>query len=230
MVAQRGKAIGRSRSGNSHKSGPGISRGLSAQAVLEAAEIVIARQGLATFRIRDVADALDVKSQAIYNYFDGREALIEAVSEKFTGEVIEALTVTETKDPWDEVRLSARNLAIFFCSKPSAAYLALTDIAEWTLTRKNGLPREIDLAYQHHIAEVLAEGAERGIFRPIRVATYFSFVAGGIAANVLWNERHRSRRDGTAVPEAIIQKEAVELVVSLLTPYRTLPEMAALAP
>lgn len=229
MASQRSRAIGTSRTSNNRKSGPGISRGLSSQAVIEAAETIIARQGLATFRIRDVAELLDVQSQAIYNYFDGREALIEAVSESFTREVVEAMTVPEAKDLWDEVRLSARNLASFLCFKPSAAYLILADMAQWTLSQ-TGLAREMDISYQRHISEVLAKGADEGIFRPIRAAAYLSYLTSGIAANVLWNDRHRALRDGTAVSESIIRQEAVDLVESLLMPRISSHDVLTITP
>lgn len=217
MAARRVKEIGASHSKANSKSGPGISRGLSSQSVLEAAETIIAQKGLAAFLIRHVAEALGVQSQAIYNYFNGRDALIEAVSEKFTRDVVNAATAFEVSDPWDQVRLSARNLARFFCSKPSVAYLLLADMAQWSLSQ-TGSAREIDIAYQRHVTDLLTKGAEDGIFRPMRTATYLSMVTSGIAANVLWNERHASLGDGTAVSEAVIEQEAVDLVVSLLKP------------
>jgi AcrR family transcriptional regulator len=217
MASRRTKLMETGGADGNRKSGPGISKGLTADTVLEAAEIVIARQGLAEFRVRDVAEALGVQSQAIYNYFDGREGLLQAVSEKFTRDVVDAATVSGAADPWDEVKLSAKNVARYLCSKPSAAYLVVADMAQWTLSQ-TGKAREIDVGYQRHIASVLAEGAAAGLFRPMRTATYLSFVTIGIAANVLWNDRHKNLDDGTAVSEEIIEQEAVDLVVALLTP------------
>lgn len=217
MALQPRKPMKAARAKRGRKSGPGISKGLTSDAVLEAAELVIAREGLAGFRVRDVAEALGVQSQAIYNYFDGREGLIQAVSEKFTRETVDAATASGAADPWDQVKTSAKNLARFLCSKPSNAYLVLADMAQWNLSQA-GTAREIDVGYQRHIASVLAKGIAAGVFRPIRTATYLSFVTIGIAANVLWNDRHRNLDDGTAVSEAIIEQEAVDLVVALLTP------------
>ena len=198
-------------------SGPGIARGLRPDLVLDAAEEILARRGLAAFRIRDVSDALDVQPQAIYNYFAGREELIRAVSERFTRGVVEAMSVPHGTSPWDEVRESARNLAGYFCSRPSAAYLVLADMEHWNLSR-SGRARDIDLAYQRHLKELLGAGRQAGLFRAIRHETYLSYVIIGIAANVLWNERHGNLNDRTAVACHIIQQEAVDLVVALLAP------------
>lgn len=197
--------------------GPGISRGLNPDKVLEAAESMLAHRGLAAFRVRDVAAALDVQPQAIYNYFPGREGLLRAVSERFIREINDVFSAPVGAEPWDELRISAKKLATYMCAKPTAAYLALADVGQWSLT-SSGPARDIDVAFQKRIKVLLGVGINAGLFRPIRPQTFMAYLFTGIAANVLWNDRLRIRRDRSAMSKEAIEEEAVDLAVRLLVP------------
>lgn len=51
------------------------------KAILDAAEIVFARRGLAGTRVREIADAAGVNGATLYNYYPSKTALYEAVLE-----------------------------------------------------------------------------------------------------------------------------------------------------
>ncbi len=50
--------------------------------ILDAAEIVFARRGLAGTRVRELAEAADVNVATLYNYYPSKDALYEAVLER----------------------------------------------------------------------------------------------------------------------------------------------------
>jgi AcrR family transcriptional regulator len=50
--------------------------------ILDAAEVVFARRGLAGTRVREIAEAAGVNSATLYNYYPGKVALYEAVFDR----------------------------------------------------------------------------------------------------------------------------------------------------
>ncbi|AMV63308.1 transcription regulator (putative) [Pediococcus damnosus] len=67
-------------------------RTLSREKVLETAEHLIEQKGLNGLTIHDLATALNVRPQSIYNYASGLEDLLDQVGLQFVQEVSEQLT------------------------------------------------------------------------------------------------------------------------------------------
>ena len=71
------------------------------RALLEAAMVILDRDGEAGLQLRDLARALDVSPAAPYRHFDSRAALLEALAvtgfQRFT-KVMEAVAEESTKD------------------------------------------------------------------------------------------------------------------------------------
>jgi len=64
---------------------------LTAERILDAAEVLFAERGFAGTTLRDVASQVGVRNPSIYNHFSGKEALYEAVLGRVIGPVLDAL-------------------------------------------------------------------------------------------------------------------------------------------
>lgn len=61
------------------------------QRILDAAERLFAERGLAGTAVRDIARACDLTAASLYNHFDGKQALYEAVLERGVRPLLELL-------------------------------------------------------------------------------------------------------------------------------------------
>jgi TetR/AcrR family transcriptional regulator, tetracycline repressor protein len=83
----------------------------------------IARDGLATFSLRGLADALGVAPNAIYNHVQSREDLLDAITERF----IAGMRLPADEQPWaDWVRTVAAALRAQLLERPGLTELMLS--------------------------------------------------------------------------------------------------------
>jgi len=76
------------------------------QRILDCAEVLFAERGLAGTAVRDIARACDLTAASLYNHFDGKQALYEAVLERGVRplmDLLETLTADRVDDGGDDV-------------------------------------------------------------------------------------------------------------------------------
>jgi TetR/AcrR family transcriptional regulator, fatty acid metabolism regulator protein len=66
--------------------------------ILEAAVRVFARKGYHTSRVGDIAEEAGVAHGLLYHYFEGKDAVLEAVFRETWGELLEAIEAVEASD------------------------------------------------------------------------------------------------------------------------------------
>lgn len=71
-------------------------RAESRERILEAALRLFARQGYAATSVRRIAEEAGVSQGLLYNYFEGKEALLRAMFERSTTDVEQSLSEAET--------------------------------------------------------------------------------------------------------------------------------------
>lgn len=101
---------------------PPAGQRLTRDAVVTIATEAIGRDGLASFSLRSLADALGVVPNAIYNHVESREDLLDAVAERFVSDI----RLPAGEQPWPEwVRAAAAALRAQLLERPGLAELVL---------------------------------------------------------------------------------------------------------
>jgi AcrR family transcriptional regulator len=101
---------------------PPAGQRLTRDAVVTSAMEAIGRDGLASFSLRSLADALGVVPNAIYNHVKSREDLLDAVAERFVSDI----RLPAEEHPWPEwVRAAAAALRAQLLERPGLAELVL---------------------------------------------------------------------------------------------------------
>ena len=152
---------------------------LTPERILEAAEEVLRRFGLAKTNVVDVARALGVSHGSIYRHFPSKAALHDAVAEHWLTEKLAPLTAIANEDGPASERLWC--WLNFLCS--TIRKNALDDPELFTTYKElAGEAREVVRAHVDHLAEqithILIDGVAQGEF-----ATDDSFVSGRAILN-----------------------------------------------
>lgn len=147
---------------------------LTRERILEAAEAVLRRFGLAKTTVVDVARALGVSHGSIYRHFPSKAALHDAVAEHWLAEKSAPLTIIANEDGPAPERL--RRWLNLLCSMKRKYVL---DDPELFATYKElaGEARDVVKAHVDHLAkeitQIISDGVARGEF-----ATDDPFVSG----------------------------------------------------
>jgi len=151
--------------------------------ILEAAEEIFGRKGLAGARLEDVAQRLELRRPSLVYYFGDKDALYDAVFAR----ILDALwtrieAAREGSDPLERMEAVASAWVDYLRDRPFAARILLRQIADEVPARGD--------AVQARLAEILAgvrdeidAGVESGSFKPVDAAIYATAIAG---ASMFW--------------------------------------------
>lgn len=166
-------------------------RALFRAAVLQAAEQVFAEKGFHGARIQDVAARARVAVGTVYNYFQEKEELLEALLREQGDQVARAYQA-RPDDPEDfEGRFRARNKRVIAFLEEHRSFFAvaanhgLFDVERGGVPVRAGalpctlshLPNQTDL--------LLREGIEQGALRPADPTRLQRFLGGAMRATLL---------------------------------------------
>jgi len=119
---------------------PPAGQRLTRDTVIIQATQLIARDGLAAFSLRGLADALGVSPNALYNHVSNREDLLDAVTDRF----VASIRLPVGQQPWpDWVHAVAAGLRSQLIEHPGLTELMLTRAAS-TATGPKMLSRFLD--------------------------------------------------------------------------------------
>ncbi len=97
--------------------------------ILDEVERLIAAKGVYGFKLRDVADPLDVQVPAIYKHFQSRDDVLVEVSRRFIGLLGEQFQPDTRLSPEAALRAALDRFVEFKLSHPAYVRLALVDFA-----------------------------------------------------------------------------------------------------
>ena len=182
--------------------------------ILDIAEDLIAEHGPYGFRLRDVADRLNVKAPALYNHFQSRDELIARVGVKLS----RLSAAREFREPGEDAmtaaRRRARHLVKYMYEHPAGARLILWELAQsdsMSWPESTAIDDEQRMLSRKAFQQAVADGE----FRDFRWELYISMLLGGLASLVLYPSFDKS---SAPVSVETLQREADELVVRILTP------------
>jgi AcrR family transcriptional regulator len=164
-------------------------RALFRNAILDAAEEVLAERGLHGARIQDIADRARMAVGTIYNYFGQKDDVLHALLEERTAELAAALAAA----PDDPVpfldRLIARLRRIFVHVDRHRGFFALA-LEHGLLTKPEGEPvsggrrhRNIE-TFRSEFRRMVREGIDAEILQPVDADLLGNFLGSAIRAFV----------------------------------------------
>jgi AcrR family transcriptional regulator len=128
--------------------------------LIDAAERLIAQNGLEALAMKDLANEVGIKTPSIYAHFAGRDDVLRAIADRY----VAALSVQfpdDGGDPLDTILAGLRGLVIYFASHPAHVRLKLRD-----LEMPGGRP-ELSAAAGGEASSNLSEGPLRDFFARI---------------------------------------------------------------
>ena len=97
--------------------------------ILDEVERLIAAKGVYGFKLKDVAEPLNVRVPAIYKHYKSRDDVLIEVSRRFIGALAGQFRFDVDRDPVASLRAALDEFVTFKMSHPAYVRLALTDFA-----------------------------------------------------------------------------------------------------
>jgi AcrR family transcriptional regulator len=176
--------------------------------ILDAAERLIAEQGVPGTSIEAIVKAAGVSSVTFYEFFDGKEECFVAAFDRAVEAAVEELSRAEPEDlSWPEqVATGLRGVTALIVAEPDRAHLCLVE----ALTGGPELSARFDAALDR-VAAKLREGRTLDTAPVDLPSTHEEATAGALA----WLLRERLERGGEDGVEALYP----QLVDIALAPY-----------
>ncbi|MBW2419132.1 MAG: TetR family transcriptional regulator, partial [Deltaproteobacteria bacterium] len=122
--------------------------------ILDAAESVFARRGLAGSRVREIADAAGVNGATLYNYYPSKDALYEAVLDRGMRPLSEALAAfAEGSRERESIDQVARSIMQHLAEHPQLSRLIYLE----TIAQGPHLRRLADRWFRPLLGQILGE-------------------------------------------------------------------------
>jgi TetR/AcrR family fatty acid metabolism transcriptional regulator len=171
------------------------------EAILDSAERVFARVGYAQTKMTDVARATGVSVGTLYNYFDSKQTVFQAIMRRNVRQLLESLDDIGPGDPIARLRaMLERTLHFSQAHSPLfVLFMQLGGVSELDIARISG--KDCEDAYVHAlelaqaaIGEAMRTGALRSDVDAQSVAVYlggmvnaaiFAWVRGGRVGNLM---------------------------------------------
>ena len=207
-------------------------------AFLDVAQRLVQAKGYEAMSIQDVLDELDASKGAFYHYFDSKQALLEAVVERFADVAIAELAPVLNDPKLPALRKLERFFAGIARRKAEQKELMLAIIEIWNSDgnaivreklRRLTVSRMVPL-----LSAVIKQGTDEGVFRvasPDGTATVFVSLMLGFQE--LANDYFIARQAGT-ITFAVVQRsvasftEAFERILGIPKGSLTLTDQSTL--
>lgn len=186
--------------------------------ILDAATRVFARRGFEGARMDDIAAQAGLSKGALYLYFASKSALLEAIvtrfAEQFASNLMTASVEAARVDPAAALtKLIER--AAGFASDPDITLVPRLVLAEAHRDKQIAKLYRTRLLDQleETVSQILAEGARRGLFRPVRTASLTRAFLGPMLAHMML--RHVFTVEGqAALAPHIFAQDLTEILLN----------------
>lgn len=90
-----------------------------ARAILDAAERLLVEQGPGALTVRSIADAAGVAPMSVYNHFEGKQGVLDALMVRGFDGLTGAVSVADTGDPIEDLMVAGRRYREFAREHPA---------------------------------------------------------------------------------------------------------------
>lgn len=93
------------------------------QEILDAAWRLARERGLTGWSLRELANAVDMQAPSLYGYFDGKDAIYDAMFAEGYRQLLSLTDGTPHGDPLEQLRWAARTFVAFAAADPARLHL-----------------------------------------------------------------------------------------------------------
>lgn len=164
--------------------------------ILDEAERLIGIHGYDSLRLRDIAEPIGIRVPSIYGHFEGRDAVLAAVAQRYIESLREQFPYDGESDPTKALVDGVRQLVRHLAAHPAYTRLKLRDLESpdgmpdinWAAggTPEENLRKGTLAAMYQRVETLLARGHERGEFRKIEFIHFWSVVMGATLTRLTW--------------------------------------------
>jgi len=97
--------------------------------ILEAAERLTATHGAEGFQLKNVADAVGIRSPSVYAHFESRDAICRAVAHRLYDGIMATVSIDQTRDPMEALLQLLDDYVHYLADRPAHLRLVLRDPA-----------------------------------------------------------------------------------------------------
>ncbi|HKU98342.1 MAG TPA: TetR/AcrR family transcriptional regulator [Vineibacter sp.] len=196
--------------------------------ILSEAMRLVARGGVEELRIKDIADAVGIQPPSVYKHFASRDAIIGTLARQMVDDIAQFVQVDVALEPGPAIEQWARGVVWFFATRPAYAYMLLRDLATpggyEAIVAALGPAEETyklaPLKARHvKLEQVIQNGVDRGIFRPMDAGTLSAMIYGAVLMALVWPYTPRPPVRNAAQLDAL-QADVAAIALRLLQPAR----------
>jgi AcrR family transcriptional regulator len=160
--------------------------------IVAAAWEVVSENGIGALSLRDVAERVGMRPPSLYEYFDSKNAIYDALFADGNRRLLEALTREESLEPLDKIRARTHDFIAFCVENPARSQLLFNRIVPgFEPSEESYALAVISLAALHE------EFTHLGVTDPTAVDLYTALV-GGLISQQIANEPGGKRWIGLA--------------------------------
>ena len=170
-------------------------RGRTKQLALEIAERIVAIEGVEGLKLKKIADEIGIQVPSLYKQFDGRDAILRALSEKYIANLALQFEFDDLDDPQAVMVRSVRDLVELYARHPAWMRLQLRDYSSAegveALSRYTGGIAKLATkghlkGFSTRVRRILQKGAETGAFRDVMDVDFINLLFGTVCFQVNW--------------------------------------------
>ncbi|WP_157157349.1 TetR/AcrR family transcriptional regulator [Diaminobutyricimonas sp. LJ205] len=168
--------------------------------IFEAARVLFNQWGYTGMTLRQIAKAVGIEVQSLYNYISSKQALVESMVRNGTGELhASVLAALEVAGPAPSARLAAGVKAhvIHYLSSSNVVVFFRDSLVHFDGDVRDSLLVMLK-AYEQVFKDIIQEGIDRGEFREVDV-TPTTYAILGMSDSVINWWRPGGRLDADAV-------------------------------
>jgi AcrR family transcriptional regulator len=139
----------------------------TADAILDAAELLFAEKGFAVVTIKEIAANAGVNVALIYYYHDSKETLYRHVIERFVAELVRTATsrLKAAESPEAAIRAVTQAQFAMLSAKPHMPRLIIRELVDYQASHAVGVLRDLGATVFRQLVAMISEGQRRGVFR-----------------------------------------------------------------
>jgi AcrR family transcriptional regulator len=170
-------------------------RGRTKQLALEIAERIVALEGVEGLKLKTIADEIGIQVPSLYKQFDGRDAILRALSEKYIADLAIQFEFDDLDDPQAVMARGIRGLVELYARHPAWMRLQLRDYSSAegveALSRYTGGVAKLATrghlkGFSTRVRRLLQEGAATGTFRDVKEVDFINLLFGTVCFQVNW--------------------------------------------
>jgi AcrR family transcriptional regulator len=170
-------------------------RGRTKLRALEIAERIVATEGVDGLKLKAIADEIGIQVPSLYKHFDGRDAILRALSEKYVADLASLFEFDDLEDPEAILANGVTALVEIYALHPAWMRLQLRDYssAEGVEALSKYTGGVVKLATQgqlkdfsNRLTRILRTGVKMGVFREVKPVDLSNLLFGTLCFQITW--------------------------------------------